>query len=209
MAGDARRGNRVIGAMIGGLAGLGLMVAGCVSYTNVPVPESAPAFKSANHTQSIKVVIAALNTIVTRYPPVGDGVTYAVNLPSGTTPESAQEIIESLPDGAIVPFEGMSGEVPVYHIGRIWIRASDAKVDVVFPRANIDGSVRDHNVTVWLSGGLQSWRVRRVQPWAPGTIATPEIYVPIDPEAYEAELEAQTEIEMEGEAPSSGDDGEG
>ena len=163
-----------------GMTGLGvlpaLLLAGCVSYTNVPVPESAPAFKSANHTQSIMVVSRALENAITKHPVSGP---YAINLPVGTTPESFERIISELPEGAMIPFEGMSSDVPVYHIGRIWIRASDAKVDVVYPFQRADGTGQDQSVTIWLSGGVRAWRVHREQYWASGTIPTPPIYVPI------------------------------
>lgn len=162
-----------------GMIGLAAAVGGCVSYTNVPVPESAPAFKSANHFQSIAVVRQALETVVKEHPVEGQ---YAINLPVGTSPESFEKVIAGLPDGAIMPSEEMISEIPVYHIGRVWIRASDAKVDVIYPFVRADGRVEDQSVTIWLSGGVRKWRVYRQQHWAAGTIPTPPVYVPVWPE---------------------------
>ncbi len=162
-----------------GLVGVMGTLGGCVSYTNVPVPESAPAFKSANHFQSIAVVKKALATVIEQYPVEG---VYAINLPVGTSPESFEKVIADLPDGAIMPSEEMDSEIPVYHIGRVWIRASDAKVDVIYPFERADGRVEDQSVTVWLSGGVRKWRVYRQQHWAAGTIPTPPVYVPVWPE---------------------------
>ena len=162
-----------------GLAGMSLLGTGCVSYTNVPVPESAPAFESANHFQSIKVVKAALKTVIEDHPVDGG---YLINLPAGTTPETFQKIASGLPGVPLMPTDEMRDQFETmssYHIGRIWIRASDAKVDVIYPFIGMDGSVTDQNVTVWLSGGVRSWRVYRIQHWAPGTIPTPPMYVPI------------------------------
>ncbi len=156
--------------------GLGAM-SGCVSYTNVPVPNSAPAFKSANHTQSIKVLREALDAVITKHSVDG---AYSINLPSGTTPESTDKIIAGLPAGVLMPSNEMGGDVPLYHIGRVWIRASDAKVDIVYPFIRADGKSEEQSVTVWLSGGVRSWRVYRMQYWTAGTIPTPPLYVPIN-----------------------------
>jgi len=177
-------------AMLGFLGQLG----GCVSYTNVPVPESAPAFKSANHAQSISVVGKALETVISKHPVSG---AYLINLPAGTSPESFDQIIAELPEGAMMPSDGMDEGMPTYHIGRVWIRASDAKVDVIYPFVRADGTDQAQNVTIWLSGGVRSWRVYREQYWAPGTIPTPPLSVPIvpDDEGIEAVPSAEPENE--------------
>jgi len=177
-----RQQTRAIKLAIGSCIGFTTILAGCVSYTNVPVPHSAPAFQSANHSASISVIAKALNEVVSKYPATDGAGAYTLNLPAGTTPESAQKIIDRLPAGAILPYEGMSSDIPVYHIGRIWIRASDAKVDVIYPFTFVDGSVQDQSVTVWISGGVRSWRVYRLQHWTAGTVPTPPIYIPIYPE---------------------------
>jgi hypothetical protein len=169
-------------------AALGLsMLVGCVSYTNVPEPESAPAFKSANNSQAKRVTSEALSEIIERYPMRDAQGRYSVNLPAGTTLETAEEIAGRLPEGVVIPFEGMDASIPTYHIGRIWIRASDAKVDVLYPARSFDGSAFTGNVTAWLNGGVRSWKINRVQHWAPGTIPVPPIYVPISEEALESE----------------------
>ena len=154
-------------------------IGGCVSYTNVPEPESAPAFKSANHLQAKQVTAAALGEIVERYPMRDAQGRYSVNLPAGTSLESAQEIVADLPDGVVIPFEGMDSSIPTYHIGRIWIRASGAKVDVLYPSRSFDGTTFIGNATVWFNGGLRRWQFDRIQHWAPGTIPVPPTYVPI------------------------------
>lgn len=179
-----------------GFAGLGLFtmgLIGCVSYTNVPVPESAPAFQSANNRQSIEVLARALEAVIWDHPVNGE---YAINFPVGTTPETAQKIVSQLPIGAIVPFEGMSDDTPVYSIGRVWIRLSDAKVDVVYPFMRADRVSQDQSVTVWLNGGIRRWRMNRLQHWSAGTVPTPPVYVPIWPEPQlEEELEKQPLID--------------
>lgn len=161
-------------------------IGGCASYTNVPEPESAPAFKSANHLQAKKVTAAALEEIVERYPMRDAQGRYSVNLPAGTSLESAQEIVADLPEGVVIPFEGMDPSIPTYHIGRIWIRASGAKVDVLYPSRSFDGTTFIGNATVWFNGGIRRWRFDRIQHWAPGTIPVPPTYVPIPEEELEA-----------------------
>jgi hypothetical protein len=187
------------------LAGALLGVAslsGCVSYTNVPTPESAPAFKSANHFQAIKVARRALQEAVDRYPMTDAQGRYSVNLPVGTTLESAIKITEGLPGEVVLPYEGMDASIPTYHIGRIWIRASDAKVDVLYPARSFDGSAFTGNVTVWLNGGVQSWRVARVQHWAPGTIRVPDLYVPLPEEVMKGEAAEMPEGDEDWESES-------
>jgi hypothetical protein len=80
----------------------------------------------------------------------------------------------------MIPTEGMDSSVPVYHISRVWIRGRSGKVDVVYPMKDADGSVIDAGVTCWMHGGDKPWYVERLQYWAPGTIPTPPVYVPID-----------------------------
>lgn len=168
-----RLGMIVCAGLIGGLGG-------CVSYTNVPVPESAPAFTNANHSQTITVMTRAIEAVIAMHPPRGE---YVVNLPTGTSFETCELIAEQLPEGVIVAYEGMDDEtegmLSVYHIGRVWIRAATSKVDVVYPFTGENGVTSDQCVTVWLRGGVRSWREVRMQHWAAGTIPTPPIYVPI------------------------------
>jgi len=202
MVKNTRMGRAMILSAGLGLGAISVLMSGCVSYTNVPVPESAPAFKSMNHGQSITVVSRALSAVIADHPVRdGDGH-YAINLPIGTTPSSADKILAALPVGAIVPFEGMDSSVPTYSIGRIWIRASDAKVDVVYPFVGINGIHHDQSVTVWLNGGVRKWRVNRQQHWAPGTIETPPIYVPISGDE-QADEDSATESPTESVARSN------
>lgn len=191
---------------LSGVAAIVILLTGCVSYTNVPVPNSAPAFESANHAASISVIARALNEVISKYPASDASGAYTINLPSGTTPESAQKIIDQLPSGAIMPYEGMSDEIPVYHIGRIWIRASDAKVDVVYPFTFVDGSTQDQSVTVWISGGVRKWKVYRMQHWSAGTVPTPPMYIPIYPED---QISENTASGIEADTGNADESGEG
>ena len=194
-----------------GMACFSMAMSGCVSYTNVPVPASAPAFKNANHMQSISVVTRALEAVIAEHPTEGS---YLINLPAGTTPETFEKIIADLPAGAIMPVDGMSDDIPTFHIGRIWIRASDAKVDVIYPFTGLDGITTDQNVTVWLSGGIRKWKAYRQQHWTAGTIPTPPMYVPIIEaeelveEVEESAGQAESPIQIEDSEESGGSAGD-
>ncbi|MBL4809359.1 MAG: hypothetical protein JKY43_04795 [Phycisphaerales bacterium] len=156
---------------------------GCVSYTSVPEPSRGIAIGHTNSGGSIKTIVASLERVVVRHRMRDEFGKYAVNLPVGTTPETAEIIISRLPVGAILPYEGMGeagGLMPVYHIGRIWLRGSSGKVDVVYPMLDAGGQRIDGGVTVWVHGGDRPWYIKRMQYWAPGTVPTPLMYVPLD-----------------------------
>ncbi|MFK7759633.1 MAG: hypothetical protein AB8C13_06780 [Phycisphaerales bacterium] len=193
-------------AMSAGVLSLVLGAGGCVSYTNVPEPSSAPAFKNANTGSSIKVISAGLRRMVNTHPMRDSQGRYVVNLPAGTTPETANRIVQLLPEGGVIPYQGM-GAMPTYHISRVWLRGARGKVDVVYPIRTAEGMI-DGGVTLWMQGGDQPWNVERMQYWAPGTVPTPPVYIPVDGYGRDAgvqdvqfapplEGETQTEISDE------------
>ncbi len=154
-----------------------LALTGCVSYTNVNGPESPPSFQSPNHFAAVDVTGEALEWVLTNHGP-DDGDGYVVNLPAGITQENAMKIFARLPDGAVWPGSVDQDPAGMFHIARVWIRSSEAKVDVVFPMVNHKGILEHRGVTVWLHGGVRPWRAVRGQYWAPGTIEVPGVAVP-------------------------------
>ena len=175
-------------AASGMLGGLLPVLTACTSYTNVPGPDSALAEQDPNARQASRAAAAALQWVVRRHPVEG---MYAINLPVGTSTETAERIAESLGPMAVIP-ELTEVDLPVYHIPRVWIRLSDAKVDVVYPMSNAMGEPIERGVTAWLNGGIRDWTVSRGQYWNPGTVPTPAIWVPI-PEAELAAIQAAEE----------------
>jgi hypothetical protein len=157
-----------------------LSLTGCTSYTNVPGPESAPARQNPNARQAVSASEVALQWVVRRHTVSGP---FALNLPAGTTRETADRIAAFVGPDAVVP-EGDVGNLPVYHVTRVWIRLSDAKVDVVYPMIDGQGNRIDRGVTVWLHAGVRPWTVSRGQYWAPGTVPTPPIWIPRDDAAF-------------------------
>lgn len=155
-----------------------IALGGCVSYTNVSGPESPPSFHNPNHFAAVDVTGTALDWVITRHGP-GDGSGYVVNLPEGTSQESAMEIFAKFPGGAVWPTSADQDPLGMFHVGRVWIRASEAKVDVVYPFTMLNGGTGQRGVTVWLQGGVRDWRVIRGQYWSPGTVVVPEVSVPV------------------------------
>ncbi len=178
----------------GMLAGAGLAsLPGCTSYTNlpgftnVPGPESAIAGQDPNGRQASRAAEAGLAWTIRRHPVDGP---YIINLPPGTSTETARSIAAALGPMAQIPLSGTT-DLPVYHVSRVWIRLSDGKVDVVFPSKDGLGRDIERGVTAWMSAGVHPWRVTRGQYWSPGTVPTPSIWVPIP----QAELDAIAEAE--------------
>lgn len=160
---------------------------GCTSYTNVPGPDAAVAMQDPNARQASRAVQTALEWAVRRHPVEGP---FVINLPVGTSSETAASIASALGPMAVVPESGQT-DLPVYHITRVWIRMSDGKVDVVYPAMDGLGRKIDRGVTVWMNAGVRPWRVSRGQYWAPGTVPVPEIWVPIPGEVLRAQAEAE------------------
>lgn len=189
------RAGAMLAGMIGlsGLAGLTAGLAGCTSYTNVPGPDNYTARQDPNARQASAATETGLIWAVRRHPVQGR---YAINLPIGTSLETAERIAEALGPNAVIP-DSTDIDLPTYHVTRVWIRVSDAKVDVVYPLTTTDGRQITRGVTAWMHAGVRPWIVSRGQYWAPGTIQTPPIWVPLP----EAELEAMEDAARGAEAP--------
>ena len=170
-----------------GMLGMGAL-SGCTSYTNVNGPESGPAVQDPNGIQAERVTRTALAWVARRHV---EGP-FVLNLPVGTSLETANDIAAAVGMGATVP---MSPDVdlPVLHVTRVWIRVSDAKVDVLYPMVDGTGEEQFRAVTVWLNAGVRPWTVSRGQYWTPGVVPVPPIYVPMP----QAELLAIREAERE------------
>ncbi|MEM9374288.1 MAG: hypothetical protein AAGA55_11665 [Planctomycetota bacterium] len=165
------------------------MLGGCTSYTNVPSPENALYGQDPNARQASAATLAGLRWAVRKHPVSGP---YLINLPFGTSTETAERIAAALPDGATIP-DGTGMNLPTYHVPRVWIRLSDAKVDVVYP-VDVAGEVPvNRGVTTWLHAGVRPWTVSRGQYWNPGTVDVPPTWVPVP----QAQLDARDRAERE------------
>lgn len=162
-------------------------LAGCTSYTSVPGPESPLAGDNPNARQAARATEAALQWVIQRHPVQGP---FVLNLPAGTSLETAEAIAQAVGPMAQLPDEA-TGDLPVYHVSRVWIRLSDAKVDVVFPSTDGLGRPVQRGVTAWMNAGVRPWRVSRGQYWSPGTVPVPPLWTPIP----QAELDATAQAE--------------
>lgn len=174
-----------------GLAGLNA----CTSYTNVPGPDAATARQDPNARQAVRATEAALAWVVHRHPVEGP---FVVNLPHGTSLETAESMLASLSPMARLPGPDTAG-LPAYHVSRVWIRVSDGKVDVVFPATDHRGQDIERAVTVWMNAGVRPWTVSRGQYWSPGTVPTPPLWTPIPASELEAIEQARRDAEREAE----------
>jgi hypothetical protein len=176
---------------VAGMLGIGLAggLTGCTSYTNVPSPDNALAGQDPNARQASAATLAGLRWAVRKHPVSGP---YLLNLPVGTSTETAERIASSLGPGATIP-DGSGISLPTYHVPRVWIRLSDAKVDVVFPVMGVDGVPFNRGVTTWLHAGVRPWTVSRGQYWIPGTVDVPPTWVP----GPQAQLDAMERADRE------------
>ncbi len=174
-----------------GLAGLNA----CTSYTNVPGPDAATARQDPNGRQAVRATEAALAWVVHRHPVEGP---FVVNLPRGTSLETAESMLSAVGPMARLPGPDTEG-LPAYHVSRVWIRVSDGKVDVVFPATDYRGRDIERAVTVWMNAGVRPWTVSRGQYWSPGTVPTPPLWTPIPAAELEAIEQARRDAERDAE----------
>jgi len=138
----------------------------------------------------------AIRWVADRYPPSNDRIDaptskeagditvrwpMVINLPIGMRKIFYDRIAANC--GPLVmpmsPEALQSGE-PIYHVGRVWVRAHESKVDVYRPvpeiGAGADGKLVYQMITVTLEGGFEPWRVVAGRAWEPGAHPVPETY---------------------------------
>jgi len=167
--------------VLGVVAGCGLAIGaagaltGCSSYTNISTADGVGAVTNPNARVPSEVVREALRYVITRYP-AGD--TYAVNLLPRTNTTMGDFIMRDLPAGVRLASE-TNRDLPTYHVGVTRVRGGIAKVDIIRPVVELGeqpgGGWATQAVTVHLDGGINPWRVERVQRWAFGAVDVPEI----------------------------------
>lgn len=165
-------------AAVLGLSGLGLLgPAGCSSYANINENEGVVAVNNPNARVPSEVAREAIRYVVTRYQAGGP---YAVNLAPRTNEAMADFIVRDLPGPWNLVSED-NGDLPTYFLGSMRIRGNTAMVDVFRPvveRGELPGGgYAQQAVTVHMDGGLNPWKVTRIQRWAVGAIQVPERYV--------------------------------
>lgn len=185
---------RVIGAAVAmvGLSAALIVLNGCVGYASFPYEEggkSELATQDPNTPPADELIALSLNWVVTKYPPRSPAVEgqprYTVNMPKGVRRDVYDRILKNLGGQAAPLTPETAAQLPIYHVGRVWIRGRDAKVDVLRPvlegPRGPGGDVVYQPVTLRIEGGFEPWRIKRHQVWEVGTVPVPELYFYPDP----------------------------
>lgn len=162
-----------------GLLGLSLVAGGCVAYGTYPPVHGEVPFNVANSAAADELIMAALDWVIKRYPPPaelsGEDTGYALNLPPTMRLERAKKVVDKIG----FPAQDLTPDtlhLPRYSIGRIYVRADKAEVDVYRPAFEVSSNGMEPSyqmITVRLSGGMHKWRVESTRPWAVGAFEAP------------------------------------
>lgn len=182
------------------LIALALLTAlgGCYGHSSTPELQGTPAaIDSANSLAAEQCATLAVKWVADRYPPRNDRAQattpkeagditirfpMVVNMPKGTRKAYYERMARNCgPEVYPMSPEVESAGLPVYHVGRIWTRAHEAKVDVYRPMPEIESSPGGGGpvyqmITVILHGGFSPWRVVHGRAWEPGAHPVPPVY---------------------------------
>jgi hypothetical protein len=157
-------------------------LSGCTGYSSwPPIDEEKESFTQINYLPAPNIVGDALAMAVLRYPPVANpqrGVFYdgpiAISLPEGATYETYGVITRRVGANA-QPTTASNTELPTYYVGRVWLRATVAEVDIFVPapRFGETGAQRHQKITVFFAGGTQPWRITAQRAHPVGLFPTP------------------------------------
>lgn len=157
---------------------------GCAGYSNYPaIPGSKVAIEDPNSANTERVLETALVWFFIRYP-VEKGQAAAINMPGGMRKAYYERIVRNVSADGGPDLRPLTPElehsVPVYHVGRVWVRDHEAKVDVLRPMKELgpgaDGKPIYQAITVQLQGGMRPWRALAAKSWEPGIVPVPEAY---------------------------------
>lgn len=209
-------------ALFAGAGFVGGVMGGCVS--NYPaVPTTRGVRDNPNSPAAEQAMIAALRWVGTRYTPGRPDLSQplpdaasraevqypmAVNLPFGLRKlyydrvalNTGPEVVPLTPEIA------SQGSLPIFHVGRVWVRGPGATVDVFRPMPELglgpDGKTVYQMVTVRLDrdGLAGPWRVIHGRAWEPGWGDVPEFYFVPDVDRWdqwEVSTQAEAEAQLE------------
>ncbi len=161
-----------------------MIAPGCASYSNYPKIESKGLRNDPNSPAIQTALITAVQWVANRYPPgrspeavqsavepVSVKVNYpiAINLPVGTRRSGYLYVAERIGPEVypLTPEIWSSGNPPVFHITRVWIRMREARIEVLRPMPELgrgpDGNPVYQPVVVRLVGGFSPWRVEHAR----------------------------------------------
>ncbi len=175
---------------------LALLAGGCQQYVTSPViPTARGMSENPNAPAPEQAITASLQYVATRWAPgktrefdakLTPGATYVdqamvINLPAGTRQSFYDRIARRLgPSVQPATPDNTDGSLPIYHVGRVWLRFEEARVDVYRPMLELppgpDGQPVYQMVTVHLRGGFSPWRAEFARAWGPGDNSPPEYF---------------------------------
>jgi hypothetical protein len=193
-------------ALLAGLVALPAAMSGCTSTTNYPEIEGTKlTFEDPNEWRTVSAMIVAVRYVGNRYEPgrlpeyntidpseIAESTVdypFILNVPPGLRKVYYDRLCREVgsnarpvtPDVAETLANQQTTDVPLIHIGRVWIREQSAQVDVYRPMPELglgaDGQQVYQMITVRLSGGVRPWRAIHARAWAPGAFPTPPLYV--------------------------------
>ncbi len=201
---------------LAGLAASILCLSACSTgyHTSPDIASAKGNVVDPNVYSQTQAVVRSLEWVINKYPieaprsitrndtesggkPSSSG-TIAINLVPGTTEETYDKVCSELSKRLGVEAVPITDEIakansmPIYHVGRIWIRQQTAKIDVFRPMYDLprqkDGSSVFQCITVNLRGWLEPWAIDGTQSRNPGTIDVPEIHAYGTPNAASQRL---------------------
>ncbi len=153
-------------------------------YANYPpITGDDFAVKDVNNHNMRSAMTAALRWTVLRYPPPSQSSeAFAINLPAGASAATYDSVAEAIGHGAVPVSEENAKRLPVYHIARIWLRGTRARIDVVRPVFELPrttgGAYVDRGVEIRLSGGWDPWHVTGSSEYEIGVLDAPPLQIP-------------------------------
>ena len=208
---NSRSGARPAGVLglslvVAALAGIASGLSGCTSTTNYPEIEGSQAtFEDPNEGRTVDAMIVAVRYVGNRYEPgrlpeyntmdpaelaeSTVGYPFILNVPPGLRKVYYERLCRKIGDNvrpvtsdvAEMVANHQPTDVPLVHIGRVWIREQRAQVDVYRPMPELgldkNGNQVYQMITVRLTGGIQPWRAIHARAWAPGAFPVPPLYV--------------------------------
>lgn len=169
--------------LLGGMLAGGLLLAagGCQEYASYPsVGGAHVAIRDPNSARMSEMMTSSLRWVLTRYPPPGGQA--AINLPVGVSRQTYDQVTAALSNDGIEAMPIESGQnLPTYHVARVWLRQTEAKVDVLRPVFELgegpQGGGFERGVTIrFRTDGFGPWRVVGTTELELGTIETPVPY---------------------------------
>lgn len=137
---------------------LGLALAGCSPYVNIPGEPGSVATASTNDLGVREAIAESLKLVIRQDPPAAD---WAIVLPEGTSDRNYAYVIEEVGGGKRLA--DAAGDAPVYDVVSIRIRGLDGYVDLVPPVELTRGVARVQ--TVYLKHKLDQWHAQWSRLW--------------------------------------------